>query len=88
MRPSNTSGLLSRGKNIGGNTDGPSILLPRKLLRRNTWLLCQEAQVRILLGAFANPFRGGVWRFIMIEVLLWFFVLAVFVFVVAFMFSA
>jgi len=37
---------------------------------------------------FANPLRGGVGGLIMIVILLWIGVVAVFVFVVAFMFAA
>jgi hypothetical protein len=44
-------------------------------------------QLSKVADPFANPIRGGVWRWMMLEILLWFFAFAVFVFVVAFTFS-
>ena len=45
-------------------------------------------QLSKVADPFANPIRGGVTEVEMIEALLWFIALAVFVFVVAFMFAS
>jgi len=78
----------------GSRFDSCPILWPRKLLRRNTTTRALRGER--LPGDGSNPSRGFCQPtsgrlsggFIMIVVLIWFFVLAVFVFVVAFTFSA
>ena len=48
--PSNTLGFLSRGKNIGGNTDGPLILFIHTPIKWNTMQIPLNDDTRRILG--------------------------------------